>query len=67
MMILVWESCVQHVITVVGIGTNYVLLTLLELEHQGGDVDTEIAKSIIDEADLICYIVTSDAIQETEF
>ena len=33
----------------------------------GGDVDTEIAKSIIDEADLICYIVTSDAIQETEF
>lgn len=33
----------------------------------GGDIDTEIAKSIIDEADLICYIVTSDAIQETEF
>ena len=43
------------------------MLTLLELEHQGGDIDTEIAKSIIDEADLICYIVTSDAIQETEF
>ena len=33
----------------------------------GGDVDTEIAKSIIDEADLIRHIVTSDAIQETEF
>lgn len=33
----------------------------------GGDVDTEIAKSIIDEADSICYIVTSDSIQETEF
>ena len=33
----------------------------------GGDVDTEIAKSIIDEADLICYMVTGDASQETEF
>lgn len=33
----------------------------------GGEVDTEIAKSIIDEADVICYVVTSDAIQETEF
>lgn len=33
----------------------------------GGDVDTEIARSIIDEADIICYIVTSDSIQETEF
>ena len=33
----------------------------------GGDVDTEIAKSIIDEADSICYVVTSDSIQETEF
>lgn len=33
----------------------------------GGDVDTNIAKSIIDEADMICYIVTSDSIQETEF
>lgn len=33
----------------------------------GGEVDTEIAKSIIDEADMICYIVTSDSIQETEF
>lgn len=32
-----------------------------------GEVDTEIAKSIIDEADIICYIVTSDSIQETEF
>lgn len=33
----------------------------------GGEGDTEIAKSIIDEADMICYIVTSDSIQETEF
>lgn len=33
----------------------------------GGDADTEIAKSIIDEADIICYVVTSDSIQETEF
>lgn len=33
----------------------------------GGSADTEIAKSIIDEADVICYIVTSDSIQETEF
>lgn len=33
----------------------------------GGATDTEIAKSIIDEADVICYIVTSDSIQETEF
>lgn len=33
----------------------------------GGATDTEIAKSIIDEADVICYIVTNDSIQETEF
>lgn len=33
----------------------------------GGDNDTEIAKSIIDEADIICYVVTNDSIQETEF
>lgn len=33
----------------------------------GGEADTEIAKSIIDEADMICYIVTNDSIQETEF
>jgi len=33
----------------------------------GGMKDTETARSIIDEADLICYIVTNDAIQETEF
>ena len=33
----------------------------------GGATDTQIAKSIIDEADVICYIVTSDSIQETEF
>ncbi len=33
----------------------------------GGATDTEIAKSVIDEADIICYVVTSDSIQETEF
>lgn len=33
----------------------------------GGATDTEIARSIIDEADIICYVVTSDSIQETEF
>lgn len=33
----------------------------------GGKADTETARSIVDEADLICYIVTNDAIQETEF
>jgi len=33
----------------------------------GGDEDEKIAESIIDESDLICYIVTNDAIQETEF
>lgn len=32
-----------------------------------GGADTEIAKSIIDEADVVCYVVTSDSIQETEF
>jgi uncharacterized tellurite resistance protein B-like protein/GTP-binding protein EngB required for normal cell division len=33
----------------------------------GGRDDEEIAKSIIDEADVICYVVTNDSIQETEF
>lgn len=33
----------------------------------GGEADTEIAKSIIDEADVVCYVVTRDSIQETEF
>ena len=33
----------------------------------GGLSDKEIAKSIIDESDLIIYVVTSDSIQETEF
>lgn len=33
----------------------------------GGQSDTETARSIIDEADLVCYLVTNDAIQETEF
>lgn len=32
-----------------------------------GKSDVEIAESIIDESDFICYIVTNDAIQETEF
>lgn len=33
----------------------------------GGQNDIDIARSIIDEADLVCYVVTNDAIQETEF
>lgn len=33
----------------------------------GGMSDVEIAESIVDESDLICYLVTNDAIQETEF
>jgi hypothetical protein len=33
----------------------------------GGKSDEEIAKSIIDESDVICYVVTNDSIQETEF
>ena len=32
-----------------------------------GQTDTEIAKEVADESDLICYVVTSDSIQETEF
>lgn len=32
-----------------------------------GRSDEEIAKSIIDESDVICYVVTNDSIQETEF
>jgi uncharacterized tellurite resistance protein B-like protein/GTP-binding protein EngB required for normal cell division len=33
----------------------------------GGKTDEEIARSVIDEADIICYVVTNDSIQETEF
>ena len=33
----------------------------------GGKKDTEIARSVSDESDLIIYVVTSDSIQETEF
>ena len=33
----------------------------------GGTSDEEIAKSIVDESDVICYVVTNDSIQETEF
>jgi predicted GTPase len=32
-----------------------------------GKSDEEIAESIIDEADVICYVVTNDSIQETDF
>ena len=32
-----------------------------------GKKDEEVAKSIVDEADVICYVVTNDSIQETEF
>ncbi|KKJ00128.1 GTPase [Prochlorothrix hollandica] len=33
----------------------------------GGKSDEEIARSVIDESDVICYVVTNDSIQETEF
>lgn len=33
----------------------------------GGKSDEEIAESIIEESDVICYVVTDDSIQETEF
>lgn len=33
----------------------------------GGKSDEEIAKSVIDESDLICYVLKNDSIQETEF
>ena len=33
----------------------------------GGKSDEEIAKSIIDESDLICYVLKNDSIQESEF
>lgn len=33
----------------------------------GGKTDEEIARSVIEEADVICYVVTNDSIQETEF
>lgn len=33
----------------------------------GGKTDEEIAQSIVNEADVICYLVTNDSIQETEF
>ncbi|MBD2458702.1 50S ribosome-binding GTPase [Nostoc sp. FACHB-87] len=33
----------------------------------GGKTDEEIAESVIEESDVICYVVTNDSIQETEF
>lgn len=33
----------------------------------GGKTDEEVAQSVIEEADIICYVVTNDSIQETEF
>ena len=35
-------------------------------EKEGAN-DTAIASSVIDESDVICYIVTNDSIQESEF
>ena len=34
---------------------------------EGGRTDEEVARSIIDEADLVCYIYVNDSQQETEF
>lgn len=33
----------------------------------GGRTDEEIAESVIEESDVICYVVTNDSIQEAEF
>lgn len=33
----------------------------------GGETDEEIARSVIEEADVICYVVTNNNIQESEF
>ncbi|MFN7760684.1 MAG: GTPase [Pseudanabaena sp.] len=33
----------------------------------GGKSDEEIAASVIDESDVICYVVTNDSVQESEF
>lgn len=33
----------------------------------GGKTDEEIVQGVIEESDIICYIVTNDSIQETEF
>lgn len=33
----------------------------------GGKTEAEIVASVIEESDLICYVVTNDSIQETEF
>ena len=33
----------------------------------GGQTDEEVAESVIEESDVICYVVTNDSIQETEF
>lgn len=33
----------------------------------GGQTDEEIAQSVIEKSDIICYMVTNDSIQETEF
>ncbi len=33
----------------------------------GGESDEEIATRVIEESDVICYVVTNDSIQETEF
>jgi GTP-binding protein EngB required for normal cell division/uncharacterized tellurite resistance protein B-like protein len=33
----------------------------------GGKSDEEIAESVIEESDVICYVVTNDSIQDTEF
>jgi predicted GTPase len=33
----------------------------------GGKTDEEIAQSVIEESDVICYVVTNDSIQESEF
>ena len=33
----------------------------------GGKTDEEIAQSVVEESDVICYLLTNDSVQETEF
>jgi tRNA U34 5-carboxymethylaminomethyl modifying GTPase MnmE/TrmE/uncharacterized tellurite resistance protein B-like protein len=37
------------------------------IDAPGGKSDEEIAESVIEESDVICYVVTNDSIQTTEF
>lgn len=52
-----WENKNLRIVDTPGIGAA----------GDGGRDDEEIAKSIIDQSDIVCYVVTNDSIQQTEF